>query len=80
MVEPVTGRSDGVAAKRRGGGAGLLIGLALLVAVVIGAIYLFNQDSREDARTDAVGAAADKVGDTAKDVGGAAKSAANRIR
>ncbi|MEN2712383.1 hypothetical protein ACQKOH_16715 [Sphingomonas sp. NPDC092331] len=93
MVERVTERSDGVTAERvteregstvvierRGGGGGLLIGLALLIAVVVGAIYLFNQNSREDAKTDAVSTAADKVGDAAKDVGDAAKSAANKIQ
>ncbi|NIJ63929.1 hypothetical protein FHR20_000860 [Sphingomonas leidyi] len=72
MVERGTGR--------RGGGGSLLIGLALLVAVVIGAIYLFNQDGREDAKADATGKAADKIGDAARDVGDAAKSAANRIQ
>lgn len=93
MVERVTERSDGVTAERvtetegstvvierRGGGSSLLIGLALLIAVVIGAIYLFNQNSRENAKTDAVSTAADKVGDAAKDVGDAAKSAANKIQ
>ncbi|OSZ68742.1 hypothetical protein CAP40_09365 [Sphingomonas sp. IBVSS2] len=93
MVERVTERSDGVTAERvtetegstvvierRGGGGSLLIGLALLIAVVIGAIYLFNQNSRENAKTDAVSTAADKVGDAAKDVGDAAKSAANKIQ
>ncbi len=93
MVERVTERSDGVTAERvteregstvvierRGGGGGLVIGLARLIAVVVGAIYLFNQNSREDAKTDAVSTAADKVGDAAKDVGDAAKSAANKIQ
>ncbi|MDH4743322.1 hypothetical protein OMP43_04760 [Sphingomonas sp. CBMAI 2297] len=92
MVERVTERSDGVTAERvtetegstvvieRRGGGSLLIGLALLIAVVIGAIYLFNQNSREDAKTDAVSTAADKVGDAAKDVGDAAKSAVNKIQ
>ncbi|WP_084580480.1 hypothetical protein [Sphingomonas azotifigens] len=63
--------------ERRGGGAGMaLIGLAVLIAVVIGAFYLFNQNARENAKTNAVTSAASSVGDAAKDVGDAAKDAA----
>ncbi len=63
--------------RRSGGGAGMaLIGLAVLIAVVIGAFYLFNQNARENAKTDAVTSAASSVGDAAKDVGDAAKDAA----
>lgn len=94
MVERVTERSDGVTAERvtesggngtvvversGGGGAGLLIGLVLLIAVVIGAVYLFNQNSRENAKTDAVTEAAKDVGGAAQDVGDAAKDAAKKI-
>lgn len=62
--------------ERRGGGAGMaLIGLALLIAVVIGAFYLINQNSRENAKTNAVTSAAKDVGSAAKDVGDAAKDA-----
>ncbi|UZK66514.1 hypothetical protein [Sphingomonas sp. M1-B02] len=88
MVERVTERTDGVTAERvtetggtttvierRGSGAGLLIGLAVLIAVVIGAIYLINQNSREAAKTDAITGAAEGVRDAAKDVGSAAKDA-----
>ena len=93
MVERVTERTDGVTAERvtetdggstvvierRGGGSGLLIAFVLLVAVVIGAVYLFNQNARENAKTDAVSTAAEKVGDAAKDVGDAAQDAAKKI-
>jgi hypothetical protein len=92
MVERVTERTDGVTAERvtetggstvvierRGGGSGLLIGFVLLVALVIGAVYLFNQNARENAKTDAVSTAAEKVGDAAKDVGDAAQDAAKKI-
>lgn len=66
-----------VVERRSGGGAGMaLIGLALLIAVVVGAFYLFNQNARENAKTDAVTSAASSVGDAAKDVGDAAKDAA----
>jgi uncharacterized protein HemX len=64
--------------RRGGGGAGLLIGLAVLILVVVGALYLINQNSRENAKTDAITSAAGSVGDAAKDVGGAAKDAAKK--
>ncbi|WP_066794101.1 hypothetical protein [Sphingomonas soli] len=93
MVERVTERTDGVTSERvteshgadtvvverRGGGAGILIGLAVLILVVIGGVYLFNQNARENAKTNAVTAAAESVGDAAKDVGDAAKDAAKKI-
>jgi uncharacterized protein HemX len=94
MVERVTERTDGVTTERvsetsagpstvvverRGGGAGLLIGLALLIAVIIGGFYLYNQNARENLKTDAVTDAAKSVGDAADDVGGAAKDAAKKI-
>lgn len=95
MVERVTERTDGVTAERvtesdggsgtviversGGGGAGLLVGLVLLIAVVIGAVYLFNQNSRENAKTDAITSAAKDVGGAAKDVGDAAKDAAKKV-
>ncbi len=94
MVERVTERSDGVTTERvtetgapgtvvieRGGsGAGLLIGFVLLIAVVIGAVFLFNQNNRENAKTDAVQQAAKDVGGAAKDVGDAAQDAAKKIQ
>ncbi len=95
MVEQrVTERTDGVTAERvtetggggtvvverGGGGFGLLIGLVLLIAVVVGAVYLFNRNNRENLKTDAVTQAADKVGDAAQDVGDAAKTAANKVQ
>lgn len=65
--------------ERRGGGAGLLIGLAVLILVVIGALYLINQNNRENIKTDAIAEAAKDVGGAAKDVGGAAKDAAKKV-
>ena len=93
MVDRIVERTDGVTAERvtetdagpsavvverRGSGAGLLIGLAVLILVVVGALYLVNQNSRENIKTDAVTDAAKSVGDAAKDVGGAAKDAAKK--
>ena len=94
MVDRVVERTDGVTSERvtetssapagttvierRGSGAGLLIGLAVLILVVVGALYLINQNSRENIKTDAVTDAAKSVGDAAKDVGGAAKDATKK--
>lgn len=75
VTETPTSPGTTTVVERRGGGAGLLIGLAVLILVVIGAIYLINQNSRENVRTDAITDAAGSVGDAAKDVGDAAKDA-----
>jgi hypothetical protein len=91
MVDRIVERTDGTTTERvtetpsaggttvverRGSGAGILIGLAVLILVVVGALYLINQNNREAIKTDAVTSAAGKVGDAAKDVGDAAKDAA----
>lgn len=55
--------------ERRGSGGTLLIGLAVLIAVVIGAFYLYNRSQNDNMRTDAVTSAAQSVGDTAKKAG-----------
>lgn len=95
MVDRVVERTDGttservtetasapagtVVVERRGSGAGLLIGLAILILVVVGALYLVNQNNRENVKTDAITEAAKDVGGAAKDVGGAAKDAAKKV-
>lgn len=95
MVDRVVERTDGTTSERvtetasapggttvierRGGGAGLLIGLAVLILVVVGALYLINQNNRENIKTDAITSAAKDVGGAAKDVGGAAKDAAKKV-
>ncbi|WBY08303.1 hypothetical protein PIB19_01875 [Sphingomonas sp. 7/4-4] len=94
MADRIVERTDGVTAERvtetdsgpstvvverRGSGAGLLIGLAVLILVVVGALYLINQNNRENVKTDAITQAAKDVGGAAKDVGGAAKDAAKKI-
>lgn len=94
MVDRIVERTDGTTSERvtetasapggttvierRGGGAGLLIGLAVLILVVVGALYLINQNNRENVKTDAITEAAKDVGGAAKDVGGAAKDAAKK--
>jgi uncharacterized protein HemX len=94
MADRIVERTDGVTSERvtetsspstvvverRGGsGAGLLIGLAVLILVVVGALYLINQNNRENVKTDAITQAAKDVGGAAKDVGGAAKDAAKKV-
>ena len=76
MTERVTETSSGgetvvVQSRGGGGGAGIIIGFAILVLVVIAAVFLFNQNRNEAARTGAIAEAAESVGDAAKDVGDA---------
>ena len=94
MADRIVERTDGVTSERvtetsspstvvversGGSGAGLLIGLAVLILVVVGALYLINQNNRENVKTDAITQAAKDVGGAAKDVGGAAKDAAKKV-
>lgn len=59
----------------RGGGAGWLIALVLIV-VAVGGFYLFSQQSNSEiARDNAIAEAAGQVGDAAQNVGEAAKDA-----
>lgn len=61
----------------RGGGAGWLIAIILLVAV-IGGFYLFNRTSASEAtRNNAIANAADNIGNAASQVGNAAQKAAD---
>ena len=65
-----------VVERRSGGsGSGLLIGLALLIAVAIGAFYLMNQSRNETVKTDAISDAARSVGDSAEKIGDSAEKA-----
>jgi len=76
MVDEVTETPHTTVIERRGSGAGILIGLVLLVAVIIGGFYLFNQSSNENRKTDAITQAAKDVGDGAQKAGDAAQKAA----
>jgi len=88
MADRIVERTDGVTSERvtetgggttvverRGSGAGILIGLAVLILAIVGGFYLYNQNARENLKTNAVTKAADKVGGAAEDVGSAAKDA-----
>ena len=76
MVDEVTETPHTTVIERRGSGAGILIGLVLLVAVIIGGFYLFNQSNNENRKTDAITQAAKDVGDGAQKAGDAAQKAA----
>jgi len=51
----------------------------LLIAVVVGAWFLFSQNRHEVRKTDAITTAADKIGDSADKVGDSAEKAVNKI-
>lgn len=57
--------------RRSGGGSGVLIGLAVLLAVIVAAFFLFNQSKNESLETKAITSAAQSVGDTADKAGAA---------
>ena len=60
---------------RRSSGAGWLIALALIIAVVVG-LYLFSQQNNSEiAQNNAVAEAADNVSEAANNVGEAAQNA-----
>jgi hypothetical protein len=63
----------------RSSGAGWVIAIVLVIAVIAG-IYLFSQTSgSEIARDNAIAGAAEEVGDAASQVGDAAQQAADSI-
>ncbi|OWK32505.1 hypothetical protein [Sphingomonas mucosissima] len=62
--------------RRSGGGSGMLIGLAVLLAVIVAAFFLFNQSKNEGMESRAITSAAQSVGDTAEKAGAAIDGAA----
>jgi len=54
-----------------GSGAGLIVGIALLLAVLIGGYYLFARNSSETAKNNAITSAAKSVGSAADKAGDA---------
>jgi uncharacterized protein HemX len=77
--ERVTERGDATphttVVERRGGGGGMLIGLAVLIAVLVGAWFLFAQGQNDAAETAAITEAAQGVGDSAEKAGDAVAGA-----
>lgn len=65
-------------AERRGG-PGWAIFALLIVALIVGAIFLMNNNSSEVAKDNAVADAANSVGDAAQSIGDAADKAADKI-
>lgn len=55
--------------ERRGSGGGLLIGLAVLIAVIVGAYLLLVRNDSEVAKNNAITSAAKSVGSTADKAG-----------
>lgn len=60
---------DTVVVERGNNGMGIFVALAAIVLVAIAAYFVVNQTRNDNARTDAVTAAAKDVGDTAKKAG-----------
>jgi uncharacterized protein HemX len=84
--ERITERTDGVTTERvtergepthtttvveRRGGGGMLVGLAVLIAVLVGAWFLFAEGQNDAAETKAITDAAQTVGDSAEKAGDA---------
>jgi hypothetical protein len=64
----------------RSSGAGMLIAIILVIAVIAG-IYLYSQSANsESAKDNAVASAANDVGDAAKKVGDAAGDAVDKAK
>lgn len=63
----------------RGGGAGWLIAIVLVVALLIGGYFLMQSSNSDIAKDNAIAEAAGDVGAAAEEVGGAARDAANNI-
>ncbi|WP_448657424.1 hypothetical protein ACPVPU_08085 [Sphingomonas sp. CJ99] len=61
--------------EKRGGGGTVIIGIALLIAVLVGAYFLMNMNRNEAIETEAVTDAARSVGDAADKAGDAVEKA-----
>jgi flagellar basal body-associated protein FliL len=59
----------------RGSGAGLVIAIVLVVALVLGVMFVTRIVGSEATKNNAITSAANNVGDAAKDVGDAVKPA-----
>lgn len=66
-------------APARSGGAGWLIAIVLIVALVVGAFLFMQNSSSEVAKDNAIAGAAESVGNAAESVGDAADQAADSI-
>jgi hypothetical protein len=64
---------------RRGGGAGWLIAIVLIIAVIAGIWFFSGMSNSESAKDNAIANAADNVGEAAQQVGNAAENAADKV-
>lgn len=72
-----TGRTHTTVIERRSSGAGMMVAMIVVIALIAAiAYFLFAQDSREQAETNAVVGAAAQVGDAAESAAGAIGDAA----
>ena len=62
----------------RGSGAGWIIALVMIVALVVGVVFFTQVSNSEAAKDNAVANAAQDVGQAARSVGDAANDVANR--
>ena len=80
-VETPTGNthtSHTVVDRDRGGGAGWLIAIILILAVLIGGYFLRRSSNSEANKDYAIAAAANDVGDAAQQAGDAVENAADK--
>jgi len=80
-VETPTGNthtSHTVVDRDRGGGAGWLIAIILILAVLIGGYFLMRSSNSEANKDNAIAAAANDVGDAAQQAGDAVENAADK--
>ena len=73
-----THTSHTVVDRDRGGGAGWLIAIILILAVLIGGYFLMRNSDSEANKDNAVAAAANDVGDAAQDVANTVEDAADK--
>jgi hypothetical protein len=73
-----THTSHTVVDRDRGGGAGWLIAIVLILAVLIGGYFLMRSSNSEANKDNAVAAAAQDVGDAAQQAGDAVENAADK--
>lgn len=80
VTEPTSGGTTVIETRGGGGsGVGIFIGLILLAALVIGAVFLLNQNRNDAIKTDAITEAAKSVEKGADKVGAAAEKAGDAV-
>lgn len=68
-----------VESDRSGGGAGWLIAIVLIIAVLVGGYFLMQNSNASANKNNAIAGAANDVGDAAQKVGNAAENAAKKL-